>query len=90
MLHNKSRKRLVLTGAARFNVKPKVGLSFLEEHKLIYADLSDTIDRPKSLSIFLKGCTRIDKRVLGDFLSRPDNVEILRAFVGLFDFRDVC
>lgn len=79
----------MLTGAARFNVKPKVGLSFLEEHKLIYHDLSETVDRPKSLAMFLKGCTRIDKRVLGDFLSRPDNIEILKAFVALFDFKDV-
>lgn len=85
----KSRKRLVLTGASRFNTKPKVGLSFLEENKLIYSDLSDTVDRPKSLARFLKSCSRIDKRLLGDFLARQDNIDVLRAFIRLFDFKDV-
>ena len=89
-LHNsKSRKRLGLTGASRFNTKPKVGLSFLEENKLIYSDLSDGLTRPQSLAKFLKGCTRLDKRLLGDFISRSENFDVLKAFVGLFDFKDV-
>ncbi|KAI5124326.1 hypothetical protein M0805_008933 [Coniferiporia weirii] len=88
LLLSKSRKRLVLTGASRFNTKPKIGLSFLEENGLIYADLSDTIDRHKSLAIFLKSCSRLDKRLLGDFISRPENLEVLKAFVKLFDFKD--
>ncbi|THH10280.1 hypothetical protein EW145_g1429 [Phellinidium pouzarii] len=88
LLHLKSRKRLVLTGASRFNMKPKVGISFLEENRLIYADLSDTIDRPKSLAIFLKSCSRLDKRLLGDFISRPENIAVLKAFIRLFNFKD--
>ncbi|KAL5490206.1 GEA2 [Sanghuangporus weigelae] len=88
LLDAKSRKRLVLTGASRFNAKPKVGLSFLEENKLIYADLSDTVDRPKSLARFLKSCNRLDKRLLGDFLSKPENLDVLKAFIKLFDFKD--
>ncbi|PCH38679.1 Sec7-domain-containing protein [Wolfiporia cocos MD-104 SS10] len=82
----KSRKKLVLTGTARFNTKPKTGLSFLEEHKLIYADSSEP--RPLSLARFLKNSARVDKRLLGDFLSKPDNIEVLKAFMGLFDFKN--
>ena len=78
-----------MTAASRFNAKPKVGLSFLEENKLIYADVSDPADRPKSLARFLKNCGRLDKRVLGDFISRPEETEVLRAFISLFDFKDV-
>ena len=89
LLQSKSRKRLIMTGASRFNTKPKVGLSFLEENKLIYADLSEEVDRPKSLARFLKSCTRLNKRLLGDFISRPENVEVLRAFIRLFDFKNV-
>ncbi|KAH8117228.1 Sec7-domain-containing protein [Phellopilus nigrolimitatus] len=88
LLQSKSRKRLVLTGASRFNAKPKVGLSFLEENKLIYADISETVDRPRSLATFLKSCNHLDKRLLGDFISRPENIDVLRAFIRLFDFKN--
>ncbi|KAK7440220.1 GDP/GTP exchange factor for ARF [Stygiomarasmius scandens] len=84
----KSQKKLILTGASRFNTKPKTGIAFLEENGLIYHDLSPEISKPQSLAIFLKGCSRLDKRLLGDFISRPENVEVLEAFVKLFDFKD--
>lgn len=51
--------------------------------------MSDTVDRPKSLARFLKSCNRLDKRLLGDFLSKPENLDVLKAFVQLFDFKDV-
>jgi Sec7-like guanine-nucleotide exchange factor len=88
-MHSKSQKQLVLTGAARFNARPKTGLAFLEENKLIYADLSPNVSKAHSLATFLKNCTRLDKRLLGDFISKPDNIEILKAFIGLFDFKNV-
>lgn len=88
-MHSKSRKKLVLTGASLFNAKPKNGLAFLEENKLIYADDPAEVSRARSLAMFLKGCNRLDKRLLGDFISKPDNIEVLKAFIGLFDFKDV-
>ena len=90
LLQTKSQKKLILTGAARFNSKPKTGLTFLEENGLIYTDLSPEISKAQSLATFLKGCTRIDKRLLGDYISKPENIEILKAFIGLFDFKNVC
>ncbi|KAG1835732.1 hypothetical protein EV424DRAFT_1524157 [Suillus variegatus] len=88
LIQDKSRKKLVLTGAARFNSKPKIGIAFLEENKLIYSDLSPEVSRTRSLAIFLKSCTRLDKRLLGDYISKPDNLELLKEFIGLFDFKD--
>lgn len=85
----KSRKQLVLTGASRFNTKPRTGLNFLEENKLIYADLSADTTKAQSLAKFLKGCSRLDKRLLGDFISKPDNIDLLHAFLSLFDFKGV-
>ncbi|KDR81436.1 hypothetical protein GALMADRAFT_239340 [Galerina marginata CBS 339.88] len=87
LLQAKSKKQLILTGAARFNTKPKTGLAFLEENKLIYADLSPEVSKARSLAIFLKGSSRIDKRLLGDFLSKPDNLELLKQYISLFDFK---
>lgn len=31
----------------------------------------------------------LDKRLLGDYISKPDNIDILKAFFGLFDFKNV-
>ena len=87
LIQTKAQKKLVLTGAAKFNAKPKTGLVFLEENRLIYADPSEP--RPLSLAKFLKSSSRLDKRLLGDFISRPDNIEVLKAFLGLFDFKNV-
>lgn len=87
LLKSKSQKQLILTGAARFNTKPKGGVTFLEEKQLIYTNPDEP--RPLSLAKFLKSCSRLDKRLLGDYLSKPDNVDLLKAFMGLFDFKDV-
>ncbi|EJF65717.1 Sec7-domain-containing protein [Dichomitus squalens LYAD-421 SS1] len=81
----KSKKKLILTGTAKFNTKPKTGLAFLEENKLIYADPNEP--KPLSLAKFLKSSARIDKRLLGDFISKPDNIEVLKAFLSLMDFK---
>ncbi|KAL0063281.1 GDP/GTP exchange factor for ARF [Marasmius tenuissimus] len=84
----KSQKKLILAGASKFNNKPKNGLAFLEEAGLIYADISPEVSRPASLARFLKSCTRLDKRLLGDFIGRPENIEVLKAFMDLFDFKN--
>lgn len=87
VIRSKTNKRVLLDGAAAFNVKPKVGLKFLEEHGVIYND--DSISREESLARFLKTTPRLDKRLLGDFISRPDQIELLRAFMQLMDFDGV-
>ncbi|CAE6485000.1 unnamed protein product [Rhizoctonia solani] len=42
---------------------------------------------PKSLARFLKNCPRLDKKVLGEYISHLENPELLKEFIGLFDFR---
>ncbi|TFK67907.1 Sec7-domain-containing protein [Pluteus cervinus] len=81
LLHAKSQKQLILTGAARFNTKPKAGIAYLEENNVVNT-------KAESLAHFLKSCNKLDKRLIGDFISRPDNTEVLKAFIGLFDFKD--
>lgn len=88
LLDTKSRKQIVRTGATRFNTKPKTGLTFLEENKLIYHDLSPEVSKEQSLAAFLKSCNALDKKLLGDFISKPDHLELLRAFIGQFDFQN--
>ncbi|KAK0537421.1 GDP/GTP exchange factor for ARF [Tilletia horrida] len=81
----KQRKGLILDAANRFNAKPKVGVKWMAERGLIVADGSEQ-EKAKSLAAFLKGCPGLDKKLLGDFISRPDNLQVLEAFISLFDF----
>ncbi len=84
LIASKSQKQLILTGAARFNAKPKLGIEFLEENRLIYAD---GLPRPLSLAKFLRTCPRIDKKLLGEFLAKPENTPVLEEFMGLLDLK---
>ena len=77
----RARKRVVIRGATRFNENPKSGIAYLASQGII-----DDPDDPHSIASFLRGTTRISKSVLGDFLSKKANDQLLRAFMDLFDF----
>lgn len=77
----KNRKQIIIKGAAKFNESAKAGLAFLASQGII-ANLED----PKSITRFLKGTTRIDKKVLGEYISKRSNDAILDAFMDLFNF----
>ncbi|KAJ3033358.1 GDP/GTP exchange factor for ARF [Rhizophlyctis rosea] len=79
--HSKQRKRVLKEGADRFNEKPKLGIQFLQEHDF----LPDPID-PHSLATLLKSTPNFNKTLLGDYLSRPDQIDLLKAFVKNMDF----
>ncbi|KAF2994489.1 GDP/GTP exchange factor for ARF [Curvularia kusanoi] len=76
------RKDIIIRGATKFNEKPKAGIAFLVSQGII----SDA-DDPKAIAEFVKGTTRVDKKVLGEFISKRDNEPILEAFMKLFEFR---
>ena len=90
----KSRKGILLTGAQMFNQKPKTGLAFLEKEGIIIPDASiegsDEEKRATAVAKFLRQSTRLDKKLLGEYISRPDQPALLKAFIGLFDFKGVC
>lgn len=75
------RKRLIVKGTAKFNESPKGGLAYLQESGVI-----DNASDPYAVARFLKGTSRIDKKVLGDFLTKKGSEEILDAFMDQFDF----
>ncbi|KAF2226745.1 hypothetical protein BDZ85DRAFT_293638 [Elsinoe ampelina] len=77
----RSMKKTIIKGATKFNEKPQAGIAFLASQGVI-----DNPDNPKSVAKFLKGTTRIDKKVLGEFLSKKNNYAILDAFMDLFEF----
>lgn len=88
---SKGRKAVQVQGEAKFNIKPKDGLKFLEENGIIVpGDGPGTEEERRLLAIakFLRSSSRLDKKLLGEYISRPDQVDLLKAFIGLFDFRD--
>ena len=77
----RARKKIIIKGASKFNEHPKGGIAFLASQGII-EDPND----PHSITKFLKGTTRIDKKVLGEFLSKKSNDAILDSFLSRFDF----
>jgi len=86
----KADKKVLLEGAAQWNVKPKVGLKFLEDHGIIGS--GSGLSRDESIAHFLKTTPRLDKKQLGDWISRGEQIEVLRAFMRSMDFsgRIIC
>jgi golgi-specific brefeldin A-resistance guanine nucleotide exchange factor 1 len=75
------KKKIIIKGTTKFNEKPKGGLGYLEAQGII-----KDAKNPQEVAEFLKGTSRVSKSVLGDFLSKKGNEEILKAFMALFDF----
>ncbi|KAH9882098.1 hypothetical protein J1614_001270 [Plenodomus biglobosus] len=80
--HQRARKKIIIKGATKFNEKPKAGIAFLASQGII-KDAED----PRCIAEFVKGTTRVDKKVLGEFISKKGNEAILSAFISLFDFK---
>lgn len=76
---------MVLKGSRLFNESPKKGIKFLVENGVIEADENGDINT--SLSNFLRSTQQLDKKALGEYLGRPENLEILKAYMQQFDFR---
>lgn len=75
------RKKIIIKGTSKFNENPKVGLGYLEASKII-----ENVSDPKAVAAFLRGTSRVSKKVLGDFLSKKGNEPILQAFLHQIDF----
>ncbi|KAF2083553.1 Sec7-domain-containing protein [Saccharata proteae CBS 121410] len=77
----RARKKIIIRGATKFNENPKAGIAFLASQGII-----EDIKNPRHVAEFLRATTRIDKKVLGEYISKRSNEEILSAFMESFDF----
>uniref|UniRef100_A0A1I8HMZ2 SEC7 domain-containing protein n=1 Tax=Macrostomum lignano TaxID=282301 RepID=A0A1I8HMZ2_9PLAT len=80
LARRRERKKLLQQGADLFNRNPAKGLAFLGEHKLLYPSC------PESVAAFLRENPSLDKKVLGEFISKKKLAPILRAFCRSFNF----
>jgi brefeldin A-resistance guanine nucleotide exchange factor 1 len=68
--------QLLATGSEHFNLKPKKGIQFLQEHHL----LSTPLD-PQEVVHFLRENPRLDKKMIGEYISNRSNLHVLDSFV---------
>jgi brefeldin A-resistance guanine nucleotide exchange factor 1 len=86
----KTRKAILVQGEIQFNIKPKKGLEFLEENGIIVPDDGGGTEEERrvlAIARFLRSSSRLDKKLLGEYISRHDQPDLLKAFIGLFDFK---
>lgn len=74
-------KSLTIQSVELFNTDPKDAFDFLLEHKLI----SSTND-PAAVAKYLRRTAGLDKRAVGELISKPSNLEILREYLVDFHF----
>ncbi|GJQ80967.1 putative regulation of ARF protein signal transduction [Trypoxylus dichotomus] len=84
LLATKNIKRWLPMGTEHFNIKPKKGIQFLQEHGVLKQELD-----PHEIVQFLRENPGLDKRMIGEYISSRNNPQVLEAFVNMFDFTDM-
>ncbi|TPP61169.1 Golgi-specific brefeldin A-resistance guanine nucleotide exchange factor 1 [Fasciola gigantica] len=80
----KETKKILILGSEQFNSKPKRGIEFLQHYRVLHSPLD-----PTELAHFLRENPRLDKRMIGEYLSDRKNGEVLGAYVRQFNFKGV-
>ncbi|XP_067876505.1 Golgi-specific brefeldin A-resistance guanine nucleotide exchange factor 1 isoform X3 [Heterodontus francisci] len=78
----KSKKKLLITGTEQFNQKPKKGIQFLQEKRLLASPMDNS-----EVAQWLRENPRLDKKMIGEFISDRKSMELLDSFVGTFTFQ---
>lgn len=82
LIADRQKKTSFVSCAELFNKKPAAGLEALAKHGFI----SEAKDNNEVARFFFNKLGRLNKKVLGEFLAKPSNKDLLIAFIGLFDF----
>ncbi|KAI9341953.1 hypothetical protein BDR26DRAFT_859844 [Obelidium mucronatum] len=82
LLAVKRRKKLLAQGAERFNSSPKAGIKFLQEQELL-----PTPADPHSIAVFLKTTPGVNKKLIGEYIAKRGNEDILKTFIKLYNFK---
>ncbi|XP_038593458.1 Golgi-specific brefeldin A-resistance guanine nucleotide exchange factor 1 isoform X1 [Micropterus salmoides] len=82
LMEIRTKKKLLITGTEQFNQKPKKGIQFLQEKCL----LTNPVDN-NQLAQWLRENPRLDKKMIGEYISSRENMELLDSFVNTFTFQ---
>lgn len=80
---NRLLSQILTQGTELFNQRPDKGIQFLQENHYLKAELD-----PVEVAQFLRGNSGLDKKQIGEFISKKKNVDlgILEKFVKSYDF----
>ncbi|KAM9133467.1 Golgi-specific brefeldin A-resistance guanine nucleotide exchange factor 1 isoform 8-T10 [Pangshura tecta] len=82
LMEIKSKKKLLITGTEQFNLKPRKGIQFLQEKNLLAIPMDNN-----EVAQWLRENPRLDKKMIGEFVSDRKNIDLLESFVGTFNFQ---
>ncbi|KAG3264193.1 Golgi-specific brefeldin A-resistance guanine nucleotide exchange factor 1 isoform X9 [Ictidomys tridecemlineatus] len=82
LIEIKNKKKLLITGTEQFNQKPKKGIQFLQEKGLLTIPIDNT-----EVAQWLRENPRLDKKMIGEFVSDRKNIDLLESFVSTFSFQ---
>uniref|UniRef100_A0A8C9U5D5 Golgi-specific brefeldin A-resistance guanine nucleotide exchange factor 1 n=1 Tax=Scleropages formosus TaxID=113540 RepID=A0A8C9U5D5_SCLFO len=82
LIEIKNKKKLLITGTEQFNQKPKKGIQFLQEKGLLSSPMDNN-----EVAQWLRENPRLDKKMIGEFVSDRKNMELLDSFVNTFTFQ---
>ncbi|XP_069577464.1 Golgi-specific brefeldin A-resistance guanine nucleotide exchange factor 1 isoform X2 [Brachyistius frenatus] len=78
----RTKKKLLITGTEQFNLKPKKGIQLLQEKGL----LTNPMDN-NQVAQWLRENPRLEKKMIGEYISDRKNMELLDSFVNTFGFQ---
>ncbi|KAG5439555.1 hypothetical protein PCANB_002131 [Pneumocystis canis] len=81
LLAKKNKKSIIIQGSIKFNEKPREGIKYLQSNGILDKDAS-----PESIALFLKNTSYVNKKLLGIYLSNPENTQVLNCFINTFNF----
>ncbi|KAJ2454560.1 GDP/GTP exchange factor for ARF [Coemansia sp. RSA 2336] len=84
LLDRKKHKDTMMQAARLFNEKPKDGIAYLQRMGVLNPE--NSTEMAQQLAFFLRETPTINKQLLGEYLSKPSNLEVLQAYLRLFDF----
>lgn len=86
LMITKANKRWLALGTEKFNENPREGIAKLMEHRLL-GDVAGEAD-PEKIAKLLRENPMMDKKAIGEYISRKENKNILNCFVQNFDLRE--
>ncbi|KAK2588991.1 hypothetical protein KPH14_001840 [Odynerus spinipes] len=86
LLAIKTNKRWMILGTEKFNENPREGIAKLTEHGLLGG--SPGHPDPEKVAKLLRENPGLDKKAIGEYISKKENKNILNCFVHNFDLRN--
>lgn len=81
----RTKKRLIIQSTDLFNASASKGIQFLKDKKIFGADNEEHFNQ--KLIEYLRETPLLDKKMIGEFLTKRANLAILQRFVESFNFQ---